>query len=45
MTSDEITNMMNGNALVFMPGVLERPAEVRVPNYWKRPRTGRSISG
>ncbi len=35
-TSDEITNMMNGNALVFMPGVLERPAEVRVPNYWKR---------
>lgn len=36
MSHDEIMNMKNGNALVFMPGVLERPAMVRVPNYWKR---------
>lgn len=42
MTPDEITNMKNGQALVFMPGVLERPALVHVPNYWQcRQLTGR----
>ncbi|MDQ0314616.1 type IV secretory system conjugative DNA transfer family protein [Amorphus orientalis] len=36
LTPDEIMNRPNGTALVFMPGVLERPTEVWVPNYWKR---------
>lgn len=36
LTPDEIMNRPNGTALVFMPGVLERPAEVSIPNYWKR---------
>ncbi|MBB4123962.1 type IV secretory system conjugative DNA transfer family protein [Martelella radicis] len=35
-TGDEIVNRPNGRAFVFMPGVLERPADLTIENYWKR---------
>lgn len=33
---DEILNEPNGNAFVFMPGVLARPAHLKVIPYWQR---------
>lgn len=36
MTADEVMSMKNGQALVFMPGILERPVMARIPHYWQR---------
>lgn len=36
LTPDEVSNLPQGTALVFMPGVLERPALMRHQNYWER---------
>jgi type IV secretion system protein VirD4 len=33
---DEILNEPNGNVFVFMPGVLKRPAYLKVIPYWQR---------
>jgi len=35
-TADEILNTPMGLAYVFMPGILERPALLHIPNYWQR---------
>ena len=36
MTPDEIMNQPNSMATVFMPGVLEKPVQVQLRNYWQR---------
>lgn len=36
MTADEVSNMHEDLALVFMPGVLAAPMKLQVPKYWTR---------
>lgn len=36
LTPDEVMNLPYGKAIVFMPGVLERPAMTTLRNYWQR---------